>query len=251
LFPAEVYGRFIRGYTHRQWGIAPDLLDRTLAERLRINEDHEDTLIPEMMHQGLPTLGYAGFVANLLAGIPYIGGIDYLKCRGEYHARKALIFTGPIDEYFGFDLGRLMYRAQKRRLEFFRAREWHQPCAQVNHPDAEEHQSIRTIEWKHLMPAPQRSQVSGSVITDEYPFTPENPNDYEYPVPVRSNRRLYARYHRRAMKVPRLIVCGRLGECRYLDMNHAIENATAIAHRLLRFPRQRCVARRPEFHYQR
>src|SRR6185295_9028481 len=144
--------------------------------RVRVNGDHETTLTPRHRYQGLPEFGYAALMENLLAGIPRLLGVDYLQNRSQYEAGKALIFTGPIDEFFGFDEGRLAYRGQRRVLKFIPNIDYHQPCAQVNHSDVDDHGPIRTIEWKHLMPEQNRPRGKGTILTEELPFTPDNPD---------------------------------------------------------------------------
>lgn len=231
--PRTLYEEYVRGYTRKQWGVDPSTLDAELAERVRMNDQRHTTLTPEHRFQGLPALGYAGMVENLLAGIPCVLGTDYLKNRSEYQARKALVFSGSLDEFFGFDAGRLGYRSQRRILRYLPDAEHYQPCAQVNHPLSGEASPLRTIEWKYLMPPDERSQTHGTVITEEHPFAPDDPNQFEYPMPTAQNRNIYEEYSRRAAAVPNLIVCGRLGCYRYFDMDHAIERAMAIAETLL------------------
>jgi UDP-galactopyranose mutase len=159
--------------------------------------------------------------------------VDYLQNRSDYIASRALIFTGPVDEFFGFDEGRLAYRGQRRVLRFISNIDFHQPCAQVNHADVADHGPIRTIEWKHLMPEQSWLENQGTILTQEFPFTPENPDQFEYPLPVSKFRHFYKCYHERALNVKGLVVCGRLGEYRYLDMDHAIARAMLIAGKLL------------------
>ena len=232
--PRPLYERFVRGYTRRQWGVDPHLLSPELADRVRINRGNQRTLTPHYPVQALPSSGYAGMMTNLLAGLPVIRGVDYLRCRQDYRARNALIFTGSLDEFFDFDSGHLEYRSQKRSHTFLRDADWQQPCAQVNHAGPDAAGPIRTIEWKHLMPPAQQQTIKGTVLTDEFPFTPSCPEDFEYPVPRSRNQALYAHYRSRAAAVPRLLPCGRLGSYRYLDMDEAIASAMAIAQKLLR-----------------
>jgi UDP-galactopyranose mutase len=231
--PRSVYELLVRGYTARQWGRDPALLSPGLAERVRINGDGQTTLTPDRIHQALPDRGYAALVGNLLANIPCLLGIDFLQHSKEYHARKALIFTGSLDEFFGFDGGRLEYRSQKRIHEFHQACAFRQPCAQVNYPAAGDNDPLRTLEWKHLLPTPEQCRVEGTVITSEYPFTPTEPDQFEYPVPTIPNRLLYRQYRARARALPKLVVCGRLGSYRYLDMDQAIRRALAIGEALV------------------
>lgn len=79
----------------------------------------------------------------------------------------------------------------------------------------------------------EQAGVQGTVITREYPFTATDPNEYEYPFPDKANRRLYYQYAARVKKIPKLIICGRLGEYRYFDMDQAIGRAMTIAGKLI------------------
>jgi UDP-galactopyranose mutase len=232
--PRPLYEAFIEGYTRRQWGVEPWVLDSELGRRVRINSGRETSLTPRCLFQGLPTSGYAQFTANLVAGIPYALNTDYLGHRSEYRARRALVFTGSLDEFFHFDAGRLGYRSQKRRHHYLPDCRWHQPCVQVNHPDASDNGPIRTLEWKHLMSLESRQAVNGTLITEEYPFTPYLPEEFEYPFPSEGNAKLYQHYRTRAAAIPRLVVCGRLGSYRYFDMDQAIGHAMTVAAMLLK-----------------
>lgn len=234
--PKPLYEAFVQGYTRRQWGIDPRELEAELARRIRINEDHQVALTPEHPFQGLPKHGYSSFMESLVAGLPCQTGIDYLHHRHEFTARKGLIFTGAIDEFFGCDEGRLAYRSQARRHEYYPDKERFQPCVQVNHPTAPDGHPIRFLEWKHLMPEPERARLQGTVVTSETPFSPVDSDEYEYPMPLARYEQRAQRYAARAAAVPNLVICGRLGEYRYLDMDQAIGRAMLMASRLLGRP---------------
>jgi UDP-galactopyranose mutase len=103
----------------------------------------------------------------------------------------------------------------------------------VNNPDPTSGPHIRVLEWKHMMAREERAGCRGTVITRETPHSPSEPNEYEYPFPDVANRLLYARYRRRARSLERVLVCGRLGEYRYYDMDQAIARAMLLAKRLL------------------
>jgi len=143
--PRAIYEKFVKGYTEKQWGVPADTLSVRLARRFDVRSDDE----PHFMHhrhQGLPVDGYAALMRNMLKGIPVVLNCDYLKALDSFSARRKIIFTGPIDEYFGFDLGKLKYRGQKRSHEYLPDIRYAQPCAQVNNPSPER-AHIRSIEW--------------------------------------------------------------------------------------------------------
>lgn len=235
MMPELVYRKFVKGYSEKQWGVKATELSAELARRFDVREDDEPRLMRHK-HQGIPRDGYAAFTRSILAGIPVVPNFDYLKNQELVHARKLLVFTGPIDEFFGYDLGRLRYRGQRREHSYLPNQHLVQPCGQVNNPDPATGPHIRTLEWKHMMPPDEVPQIQGTVLTREYTFSPEDPNQQEYPFPDRHNAELYQRYRARAEAIPGLLVCGRLGEYRYYDMDQAIGRAMMLARQLLAQP---------------
>lgn len=233
MMPHIVYEKFIKGYNEKQWGVPANQLSANLAKRFDVRKDDEPRLMRHK-HQGIPQNGYAEFMQRMLEGVPLKLNCDYLKHRGEFKTANLVVFTGLIDEYFGFDLGKLKYRGQQTRHEYLSDIEFVLPCGQINNPDPATGPQIRTLEWKHMMPPEETSHIRGTVLTHEIAFTPENPNDCEYPFPDEKNGRLYQAYYERAKMIPDLLVCGRLGEYRYYDMDQAIARAMLLARRILR-----------------
>jgi len=137
-----------------------------------------------------------------------------------------------VDEFFNFDEGRLRYRGQRRAESHYEDRDLIQPAVQVNLPSGNPEAPIRTIEWKHLLSPEQRPGVPGTVVTSEYPYSPTDPDAFEYPFPDSANDALYRRYRARAERISNLLICGRLGEYRYYDMDHAIGRALTIFNRI-------------------
>jgi len=170
---------------------------------------------------------------RLLEGIPVLLRCDFLKHRSAFQTSGMVVFTGPIDEYFEHDLGRLQYRGQQRVHEYLPDTPFALPCGQVNNPDHANGPHIRTLEWKRMMPPADAARLPGTVLTREIPFTPTNPDHFEYPFPDDANARLYRCYRERADAIPRLLICGRLGEYRYYDMDQAIARAQHLARKLL------------------
>jgi UDP-galactopyranose mutase len=231
MMPRVVYEKFVKGYSEKQWGVPAAALSASLAKRFDVREDDEPRLMRHKF-QGLPENGYSAFMATMLDGIRVIVNCDYLKHRSEFAARH-IVFTGPIDEYFGFERGRLKYRGQRREHHYLPDTDWHQPCIQVNNPDAANGPHIRTIEWKHLLPPEQHRGISGTLLTREITMTPDDPNEYEYPFPDEANAKLYGGYAEQARSIPNLLICGRLGEYCYYDMDQAIGRAQVLAQRLI------------------
>lgn len=230
--PRVIYDKFIKGYTEKQWGVPATTLSVNLAKRFSVRKE-DDPRLRQHKHQGLPKGGYTAFVRNMLDGIPVILNCDYLQCRDAIKVRELLVFTGSIDEYFSFDLGRLAYRGQQRKHNYVRDVDYALPCGQVNIPDPSD-ECLRIQEWKHTMPEQYVDCIKGTVLTKETPFSPTDPDDYEYPFPDETNVNLHTRYVERAKKAPKLLVCGRLGEYKYYNMDRAIERALELAQDILR-----------------
>jgi len=232
MMPESVYRAFVKGYTEKQWGVAADALSAELAGRFDVRDD-DDLRLKRHRHQGIPVGGYARLMEAMLDGLSVELGRDFLEERSSFRWRRGLVFTGPIDEYFGFSLGRLAYRGQEREHTYLSGVAQHQPFGQVNNPDPAGGPHVRTLEWTHLLSEPERAQVAGTIITRETPMTPTDPDRYEYPFPDEANKALYRRYRAQADAEPGLLVCGRLGEYRYYDMDQAIARAMLLAKRLL------------------
>jgi len=232
MMPAAIYEKFVKGYTVKQWGVLTNTLSADLAGRFDVRSDDEPRL-KRHKYQGLPAQGYRAFMENMLTGIPVILNYDYLKERDAIKPNRKLVFTGAIDEFFNFELGKLKYRGQKREEIYFPDTEYKQPCGQVNYPELKNGPHIRTIEWKHMMPKEYADRITGTVLTREIPFTPDDPDNYEYPFPDQENAILYNKYRSRADKLTNTIICGRLGEYRYYDMDQAIARAMLLAKGIL------------------
>jgi UDP-galactopyranose mutase len=232
MMPAVVYQKFVQGYTEKQWGVPARTLATSLAKRFEVRED-DDPRLMRHPYQGIPACGYADWTRSMLAGIPVLLNCDYLRARDSFKPRKHVIFTGPIDEFFEFDLGRLKYRGQIREDQYLPGVELALPCGQVNNSGPDTGPHIRTLEWKHMMPAEYASRITGTVLTKEVTTSIDDPNHYEYPFPDAANTELYKQYRSRAEAIPKLLICGRLGEYRYFDMDQVIGHAMVLAERLL------------------
>lgn len=226
--PRRAYEMFVKTYTQKQWGVRPSSLSADLAKRIDIRRD-DDPRLKTSKYQGLPRDGYSALMQNMLSGIPLVTGTSFNTIRAQLPAGARLVYTGPIDEFFDFDLGRLKWRGQKRKV-LHHAGGLRFPACQVNFPSQRE-RAIRVIEWAHLMPP--GSQFDGTLLTYETPYHPSDPAHYEYPFPDLANQRLYERYRLRAEAIDRVVICGRLGEYRYYDMDQAIGRAMMIARKIL------------------
>jgi UDP-galactopyranose mutase len=234
LMPRLIYERFIKEYNEKQWGVSVRELSAELCKRFDVRLDDEPRLKPDCRFQGIPERGYADWTQRILDGIPVVLNVDYLRDRNAYRARRMLVFTGPIDEFFGYDMGRLQYRGQQRRHTYQPDVDgFVQPCGQVNNPTHAGGPHIRTLEWKHMMRPDYAARIRGTVLTTETPYAPQDPQEYEYPFPDDANAALYRKYRERAEGLKKVLVCGRLGEYRYYDMDQAIARAMMLGEKLL------------------
>lgn len=233
LMPREIYDQFVKEYNEKQWGIACTSLSPELCKRFDVRNSADGRLTPNAKYQGIPADGYEAWTRRMLDGIPVVLNFDYLQNRDKIKTKRHLIFTGPIDEFFGFDLGRLQYRGQQRHHNYIENADFIQQRGQINNPLHSGGKHIRTLEWKHMMQPRFANRITGSVITTETPFSPSNPSEYEYPFPDNRNATLYKRYRRRANSMGGVLIAGRLGEYRYFDMDQAIGRAFALSKSLL------------------
>lgn len=243
LMPRAIYETFVKEYNEKQWGVPATELSADLCKRFDVRLDDDPRLTPRHRYQGIPVDGYAAMMSRMLAGIPVECDVDYLADRDAWRPRFMTIFTGPIDAFFNYRLGRLHYRGQRRDTRYLPDVQQHQPAAQVNEPLHAGGPHIRTLEWKQMMPPAQSAKVRGTVITTETPYTPIDPDAYEYPFPDAANRRLYADYRTLADRLDNVLICGRLGEYRYYDMDHAIARAQTLSQRILAGTTAREIAR--------
>ncbi|MBA4019061.1 MAG: hypothetical protein C0483_17980 [Pirellula sp.] len=234
IMPRKVYELFVKEYNEKQWGVSATSLSAKLCGRFDVRHDDEPRLKPNAKYQGIPVPGYAEWMRRMTEGIPLLLNFDFLARRDEIRPKKGLIFTGPIDEFFRCDEGKLAYRGQRRQHTYLPdVATFAQPAGQVNAPLHAQGPHVRTLEWKHMMPQEFAERIRGTVLTTETPFSPTNPNEFEYPFPDEANAQLYARYRRRADALEGVLIAGRLGEYRYYDMDQAIARAMALAEQLV------------------
>jgi UDP-galactopyranose mutase len=231
--PRPAYEKFVRGYTEKQWGVPAHRLQPRLAARVEVRWD-DDPRLKRSRHQGLPAEGYTALMERMLHGVRVLQKVDWLAERDALRARVRLVYTGPIDAWFGHDLGRLAYRGQLREHEYLPERDFALPGVIVNNPDPDAGAHVRTIEWKRMMGIDEAARVPGTLLTRETPTTPADADGFEYPFQDAANDRLYRRYRARADSLPGVLICGRLGEYRYYDMDQAIARALKLADGLLR-----------------
>lgn len=218
----ELYEKFFRSYTRKQWGMDPSELDKAVTARVPVRTNRDDRYFTDAF-QFMPKQGYTALFERMLShpNIEVMLGVDYREVRRAVQYGRA-IFTGPIDEFFDFRFGKLPYRSL--RFEHVTLdRQWHQPVAVVNYPQTEPY--TRVTEYKHLT---GQSHPKTS-LTYEYPT--DNGDPY-YPVPQPQNALLYKRYEELARKRSDVWFVGRLATYRYYNMDQVVGQALATFKRI-------------------
>jgi UDP-galactopyranose mutase len=218
----DLYEKFFRGYTRKQWGMEPSELDATVAARVPIRTNRDDRYFTDI-YQAMPRRGYTRLFENLLdhPNIKVLLNCDYKELRNFFPHRR-LIFTGPVDEYFGYRYGKLPYRSLRFRHETLPER-FHQSAPVINYPN--EHPYTRVTEFKYLT-GQERQKTS---IVYEYPTEEGDPY---YPVPRPENAVLYKKYQALAEDTPDVHFVGRLANYKYYNMDQVVGQALSVYARI-------------------
>ena len=224
--PAEAKAN-IKGYTGKQWGRPCTELPAFIIKRLPVRFTYDDNYF-NALYQGIPNGGYTAMVEKMLDGVEVRLGVDYLAEKAELDKlADRVVYTGPVDAYFGYKLGALQYRSVRFETETLDTDNY-QGNAVVNYTDAETPYT-RIIEHKHFEFGTQPK----TVISREYSAEWKPGDEPYYPVNDEKNGALYAEYKKLADAEPGVIFGGRLGEYKYYDMDKVIEVALDVVGREL------------------
>ena len=229
----DIYEKLIKGYTQKQWGRPctelPSFIIRRLPVRLTFDNNYFNAL-----YQGIPVGGYTKMVANMLEGIEVELGVDYLEKKEYYDSLgEKIVYTGPIDAYFAYELGTLEYRSVRFETEVLDKPNF-QGNAAVNYTDAETPWT-RIIEhkWFEFGKDENGQELPKTVISREYSSEWKPGDEPYYPVNDEKNGKLYEEYKKLAEKENDVIFGGRLGEYKYYDMDAVIAAALDMSEREL------------------
>jgi UDP-galactopyranose mutase len=214
----DLYHKFFRGYTRKQWGLDPSELDAQVAARIPVRTNRDDRYFTDE-YQAMPRRGFTRLFENLLdhPNISILLNTDYREIADEIPYRK-MIYSGPIDEFFDLRFGKLPYRSLQFRHETHdRAR--FQSAAVINYPN--EHDYTRITEFKYLTGQEHRQT---SVV---YEF-PKATGDPYYPIPQAANAAIYKQYRALAEATPDVRFVGRLATYRYYNMDQVIAQALTV-----------------------
>ena len=225
LVGRDIFEKLIKGYTEKQWGRdckdLPAFIIKRLPVRLTFDNNYFNAL-----YQGIPVCGYTQMVANMLDGVEVRLGEDYLEKKAEYDAlADKVIYTGPIDAYFGYSMGYLEYRSVRFETELLDKPNF-QGNAAVNYTDRETPWT-RIIEhkWFEFGKDADGNDLPKTVISREYSSEWKPGDEPYYPVNDEKNSALYAKYKELAQAEDHVVFGGRLGEYKYYDMDAVIASA--------------------------
>ena len=233
LIGTDIYEKLIKGYTEKQWGRPCTELPSFIIKRLPVRYTFDNNYF-NALYQGIPIGGYTGMVENMLKGIEVRLGVDYLENKDELDKlADKVIYTGPIDAYFGYKLGTLEYRSVRFENETLDKPSF-QGNAAVNYTDAETPWT-RIIEhkWFEFGKDEEGNDLPKTVISREYSSEWKPGDEPYYPVNDEKNGALYAEYKKLADAEEKVIFGGRLGEYKYYDMDAVIYSALQMTDRVL------------------
>lgn len=219
LVGKDIYEKFIKHYTEKQWGRNARDLPGFIIKRLPLRYTFDNNYFNDK-YQGIPIGGYNAIVQKLLEGIKTQSNTDFFEHRHELsQIAKKIVFTGKIDEYFDYILGKLEYRSLHFETEILDIVNF-QGNAVINYCDADT-KFTRIIEHKHFEYGVQPK----TVVTREYPIEHTHNTEPYYPINDIENNRLFKKYKAMADLEQNVIFGGRLAEYRYYDMHQIIASA--------------------------
>jgi UDP-galactopyranose mutase len=219
----ELYQKFFRNYTRKQWDMDPSELDKSVTARVPTRTNRDDRYFTDS-YQAMPLNGFTKMFEKMLAhpNIKVMLNTDYREIVDVIPYRE-MIYTGPIDLFFNYCYGKLPYRSLKFKHETIN-KPIHQPAPVVNYPN--EHLYTRVTEFKYLT-GQEHNKTS---IVYEYPRAEGDPY---YPIPRSENAELYKQYKALADATPGVHFVGRLATYKYYNMDHVVAQALKVYNNLV------------------
>jgi UDP-galactopyranose mutase len=232
LIGRPLYEAFVKGYTAKQWQTDPKDLSADIITRLPVRYTFDNRYFNDT-HEGLPKDGYTAWLERM-ADHPNIEvrlNTDFFDVADEYKGKVPIVYTGPVDEYFGHSEGRLSWRTVDLEAEVKDVDDF-QGTSVVNYND-QEVPFTRILEFKHFHP--ERTHLPGkTVVVHEYSRFAEKDDEPYYPINTAEDRAKLLRYRELAKREPMVLFGGRLGTYKYLDMHMAIGSALSMFDNKLR-----------------
>ena len=219
----ELYEKFFRGYTRKQWGLDPSELDASVTARIPTRTNKDNRYFTDT-YQAMPLHGYTRMFEEMLAhpNIKVMLNTDYKEIQDTI-SYKNLIYTGPIDSYFDYCYGKLPYRSLEFKFETHDA-ECVQCTGTVNYPN--EHPYTRSTEMKYLT----GQKHAKTTVVYEYPMADGDPY---YPIPRPENAEIYRKYQQLASTLPNVYFTGRLGTYKYYNMDQVVAQSLTMFKKLM------------------
>ena len=214
----DLYEKFFKGYTRKQWDLDPSELDASVTARIPTRSNRDDRYFTDS-YQAMPMDGYTRMFENMLShpNIKVMLNTDYKELVGEIPFRK-MIYTGPIDYYFDYCYGKLPYRSIEFKFDTF-DKECFQQTGTINFPN--EHPYTRITEFKYLT-----GQLHPkTTVVYEYPKAEGDPY---YPIPRQENAALYKKYQKLAAECENTYFTGRLATYKYYNMDQVVAQSLAL-----------------------
>ncbi|HYE64094.1 MAG TPA: UDP-galactopyranose mutase [Pyrinomonadaceae bacterium] len=214
----ELYEKFFRNYTRKQWGLDPSELDASVTARVPTRTNRDDRYFTDT-YQAMPLHGFTRMFENMLdhPNIKIMLNCDYREVEGMIPYRE-MIYTGPVDEFFDYRYGKLPYRSLDFKHETIDAPVY-QPAPVVNYPN--EYAYTRITEFKYLT---GQEHGKTSIV---YEF-PRSEGDPYYPVPRPENAEIYKKYKALADATPGVNFVGRLATYKYYNMDQIVAQALTV-----------------------
>lgn len=222
LVGTDIYEKLVKGYTEKQWGRDCKDLPAFIIRRLPVRYTFDNNYF-NAKYQGIPVAGYTALVEEMLSGIEVRLGVDYLLCKSALDGQaKKVVYTGPIDAYFGYCHGPLEYRSVRFETEVLDIPNF-QGNAAVNYTDRETpYTRIIEHKWFQFGKDEAGNDLPKTVISREYSSEWRPGEEPYYPVNDEKNCGLYTAYKKLADQESNVIFGGRLAEYRYYDMDAVI-----------------------------
>lgn len=233
LVGRDIYEKLIKGYTEKQWGRDCKDLPCFIIKRLPVRFTFDNNYF-NALYQGIPIGGYTKLIENLLDGIEVRLNTDYLSNKEEYNKlAKKIVYTGPIDAYFNYELGYLEYRSVRFETEELNIDNY-QGNAVVNYTDIETpYTRIIEHKWFEFGKDEDNNDIDTTVISKEYSSEWKLGDEPYYPVNDDKNNNLYKQYKELTDKQDKTLFGGRLGEYKYYDMDEVVEKVLEVCKAVL------------------
>ena len=225
LVGRDVYEKLVKGYTEKQWGKDCTELPASIIKRLPVRFIYDNNYFNDRW-QGIPMGGYTAMVQRMFGETEILLNAEYVDFIGKNPGiADRVIYCGPIDAYFDYQLGALEYRSLRFETEKIECENW-QGNAVVNYTERAIPYT-RIIEHKHFEFGKDKdgNEIPVTIITREYPATWERGDEPYYPINDERNTKLYEQYADLAKKEGNVVFAGRLGGYKYYDMDKAIDAA--------------------------